>query len=158
MVITENFGRMLASHFVAQGGGSGFSWIDIGGVANSSTCYGSHLANKYNRIGTLTAVQVGKGSTPATNLDINVENPFVGGVESTRRSSNNSGYISGLGKIQTPTQLSNTLGSGSITEVCLYARWHDAPLDPIVLLFRDIVSVETFIAGETINVEHEVLI
>ena len=159
MVINANLGKLIAGHFKPQGSGASFSWTDIAGVNHSSTIYGSNLANKYNRNPNTTSQQVGKGITPATNIDTNIEDPFTNSPEQSRVNATPAGYNSGLGKIQVPALISNTGGSGSISEACLYGFYYSAPSDFVVLLARSNVSpVANFISGQNINIEFEVLI
>jgi hypothetical protein len=105
------------------------------------------------------SAQVGKGTTPVTRGDIKIESAFLVAPESVKNTSLLSGYTVGLSKISMSTLISPTGGSGSITEVVKFLFIMGANQSATwIAIMRDIVSPASFIAGESINVTHEVLI
>ena len=159
MTFSDNFGKLISAHFAPQATGSGFQFRDINDVARNTTVYGSHLANKYNQ-GNQCTVQVGKGLTPATRQDFNIEDPFIGGAESIRQNTGFGGWNSGLGQVDIPTVISPTAGSGSISETVLYNMWHTTNIgDHHFLMSRDNISpIVSFISGKAINVDYKLLL
>jgi len=116
--------------------------------------------NRFNFDGVLRLVQVGKGTTPVTRQDFNIESPFVVAPESGLNASINGVYNSGLAKINQATLIAPTGGAGTITEVIKTTRAR-ATVDQtgkIIVIFRDIISPVGFIIGESINIDHEVFI
>jgi len=116
--------------------------------------------NRWNFDGVFRQVQVGKGTTPATRQDFNIESPFVVAPESGLNNSINGVYNSGLGKINQATLIAPTGGAGTITEVIKVFRAR-ATVDQTaktIVMFRDIISSVGFIIGESINIDHEVFI
>ena len=162
MVILDNLGIMLAGVFRnPTSANSPFiaGFKTIAGASFSIRLYDTQDdPERYNRISPLNQAQVGSGNTPATRQDINIENPFPNAPESSRINSNAFGYTSGLGKITTGTLISNTGGSGTITEVVKYMQVTDNIATRIIAIMRDVISPVGFIASESINIDHEVLI
>ena len=104
---------------------------------------------------TETRVQIGKGTTPPTRQDFDIESPFTnGGVEDSPVKSNVAGYISALGQINMATQLTPMAGTGTITEVIVLKNTRAGTF----LWYRNLITPASFILGNTININHEVLI
>ena len=121
--------------------------------------YSSFSNDKFNNfsfgsVGTL--IQVGKGVTPATRQDFNIENAFAVSPENSRIGTGVGGWNSGLGQVQVPMQLISS-SSGAISETCLYGKWNvtSGGGNETYLLSRDNISpVVNFIGGESINVDY----
>lgn len=109
---------------------------------------------------TETRVQIGKGTTPPTRQDFNLENAFPNSPESVLKGVTlPHGYVSGLGKITIATLISPTGGAGSITETALTQFWQNTGSNnERYLLFRDIISPVGFIIGQAINIDYEVFV
>lgn len=131
-----------------------------GGVFNTRIYATQGDTNRFNFDGVFRQVQVGNSSTPVTRQDFKIDSPFPDSPESSRQNCIEGIYNSGLGKINQATLISTTGGAGSITEVCKFFRCRNliGQVGEVVCIFRDIVSPVGFIAGESINIDHEVLI
>jgi len=122
-------------------------------VANNNTTLWND--NVTNPVITETRVQIGKGTTPPTRQDFNIENPFTnGGVEDNSVKSQFSGYVSATGLINMATQLSPMAGAGTITEVVLFKHTRAG----VFLWYRNLITPSGFILGNTVNTNHEVQI
>lgn len=164
MTTLDNFGIFLAGHFRAISGSTKTVTLKLlTGADTTLRIYGTSEQDCWTDTneGTVSDfAQVGKGTTPATRQDFNIEVPFVGGAEGSRQSSIPAGYNSGLGKITISTVITPTLGSGSVTEVVKIQgmiRLATTATD-FFAFFRDNVSPVNFISAEAINVSYEVLI
>ena len=163
MVILDNFGLLLAGFFRAPS----TAVLTVGGIKDTSGVSFSlrpydtiDSDRRFNKIGADRKAQVGKGTTPVTRQDFVIESPFTnGGVEDNPQNSNASGYVSGLGKIEAGTLIASTTGAGTITEVVKQIVLEDSfSTIRTMIIMRDIISPASFIASESINVNHEVLI
>ena len=114
MTANDNLGILLAGLFrpLSTGNKSVFGIINTAGASHEMVVYGDPSANNvFNEAGASRA-QVGKGTTPPTRQDRNIESPFTnGGVEDSAQSSNLFGYNSGLAKITIATQINPTTGA-----------------------------------------------
>ena len=162
MTATDNLGLLIAGLFRAVTTGTksstGKPFTDTLGVTHDMQFYGTNNQNVFAESGGGDTVQVGQGLTPATRQDIEIEQPFTnGGVEDNKIGSGAGGYNAGLAKVQIPTQISPTAGSGTITEICRFMNLRDSTLGTTqtYLFFRDLVPATGFIAGKTIDVSHE---
>ena len=159
----DKFGIFLAGFFRAPTTASLTisGLVDVSGVARDLVLYREKASPSFVEATGAGDTQVGKGTTPATRQDINTETPFTNAPESGKiLSTLPFGYVSGLGKISQGTLIAPTGGSGAISEA---TKFIDAitsgGLRYTYLIFRDNISpVVNFINGESINVEHEVLI
>ncbi len=164
MVTLDNFGIFLAGHFKAVSNVATLVTLkDIAGLDRVIRIYGSSSQDVWcdSDEGTVSDfAQVGKGTTPATRQDVNIEDPFPDAPENSRRSSIVAGYNSGLGKITISTVITPTGGSGSVTEIVKIQGMIGAnnTITGFHTFFRDNISPVGFIIGETINVSYEVLI
>jgi len=104
-------------------------------------------------------VQVGKGTTPATRQDFNIENPFSnGGVEDNRNITGDGGYNNPLGKITIPTLITPVTSSGSISESVLFGTWRSTAGVKNNVFSRDnILPLVNFIVGQSININYELV-
>lgn len=163
MTVLDNLGLMLAGIFRSPSGGN--RQVDGlkntgGGVFNTRIYATQGDTNRWNFDGALRQVQVGKGSTPVTRQDFRIESAFPDSPESVLNNSVDGVYNSGLGKISQATLISTTGGAGTITEVIKVFRIRNLAnqTGQVCSIFRDIVSPVGFIAGESININHEVFI
>lgn len=135
--------------------------VNTAGISKNLRIYAQNgLPRLFNDLGATDQIQIGKGTTPVTRGDFNIENPFTnGGVEDNKISCLTFGYSSPLGKITIPTLISPTFGSGAITEVCHFFTAYDEVSGVFQFMsMHDIVPVSNFIAGQSVNVDYEVLI
>ncbi len=163
MVANDNLGILMAGIFkpVNSNDKSVFGIIDISGVSHEMKMYGRPLSSNMFNENSGTFAQVGKGASTPTRQDFNIENPFTnGGVEDSRQNTNLFGYNSGLGLITIGTQISPTTGSGTIKEVCKFHNFLSNTTGTVLvfLIYRDLISDVTFVASESIDLSHEVLI
>lgn len=162
MTFLDNIGIVLAGIFRApsQGVTTVFGLKAIDASIFTTTTYNTSNFTSLFNITELKVAQVGKGTSPVTRQDFDIENVFPDSPESSRVGSLNDAYNSGLGKITMATLISPTGGAGSITEVCKFVIFR-APINPqdrICCILRDVISPVGFIIGESINIDHEVLI
>jgi len=159
MVFTDNMGIFLAGLFrqptTVSKNISGMTSI-VGGAISGNVYKGETDGASLNSISN-NRIQIGKGLTPPTRQDQTIENPFTnGGIEDSPVISNSTyGYISALGKSSKGTVISPTFGSGIVTEVVKFGNLNGQD----IIWSRDLLGTPaSFIAGQTINVEVEVLI
>jgi len=162
MVLTDNFGLFLAGHFgkINNNGSkvvAGF--LDDTGVSRSLQIYGQRGSDKnYNDVGG-SQMQVGKGLTPVSRQDFNIENVFASSPEKDKVTTALAGFNSGLGKISFASTIPNVTDNDSVTEVCHFRTMQtNAPATKVFLMIHDLVSPVSFITGETINTEHNLLV
>jgi len=166
LVILDNFGFFLAKVFRSPTTGANFTGFvlkrQLGGALFGTSLYNTNTNSTiFNDGGVVRQAQVGKGTTPATRQDFAIESPFTNSPESAKNNSADGAFNSGLGLISQPTLISNTGGSGSITEVIKVISVRDqqgGALNVPMAIFRDSISPVSFINGESINIDHEVLI
>jgi len=163
MVALDNLGLLLAGIFrnASTGNGQVFNLKATNGAVYSTRIYATQGdTNRSNFDGALRQVQIGKSSTPVTRQDFKIGDPFPDSPESSLNNCIDGGYNSGLGKISQTCLISTTGGAGTITEVIKAFRIRDqfTQSGRTLIMFRDLITPENFIAGESINVEYEVLI
>jgi len=132
---------------------------DITGANQSLSVFDSENNSLFNDVPALGlgTVQIGKGVTTPTRQDVNIENPFPDSPESDRNPITLP-YGFGVGKITIATQISNTGGAGSITEVCYFVDLrNDSSVTKTFLVFRDVIQPVSFIPLETVNIDNEVI-
>jgi len=162
MTFLDNIGIVLAGLFRAPSTGlrtvSGLKAIDAS--IFTTTTYNQQTFSTLFNITAIKQAQVGKGTSPVTRQDFDIENEFPNSPENSKVGSLNDAYNSGLGKITMATLISPTGGAGSITEVCKFVNFRAPtnPQDRICCILRDVISPVGFIIGESINIDHEVLI
>ncbi len=132
---------------------------DINGNVFRMRVYGLASSSNLNVSAVNNTAQIGKGTTPPNNLDFQIENPFTNGggaEEDSPKVSTPASYNDTTDLIEMQTAIVAG-GSGDITEVCKFVTFNDEfGTDRICLVLRDIISPVGFIAGETINILHEV--
>jgi len=115
--------------------------------------------NQYNSCGT--SVQIGQGATPAQITDYGINTPFVGGIESTRRSTGIGFYTVGLSTANVSTHWSPMSQNGSIAETVFFLNMRDesgATITRVIAISRDNISpVVNFSIGEQVNVDYSFL-
>lgn len=161
MTFTDNFGILFASIFqVPSTGSPAFQMKNTTGGFPSFQGYKDRdFDDHWNQTNPnpQSYAQVGKGSTPATRQDFQIENPFTnGGVEDNKKLTSLFGYNSPLGKITIQTGISPTAGSGTITEVVKinqFVNTNGITISDIVMT-RDNPTPTGFISGKSINLEH----
>ncbi len=161
-MINDNLGIILAGHFQPTNTGlrtTSQPIKDTAGFSGIVNIYSPNATTRYNdQNSALADTQVGTGTTPPTRQDLNIENEFASSPEKDKTSCNTVGYIDGSGLVVMPCLISPTTGSGSITEVCHFAKWVLTGSNGLFLITRDVISPVGFIGGENINVDIEVLI
>jgi len=164
LVVNDNFGILISALFRAPSALVKTVVLkDIAGVSRNLDVFNTDGANLFNDVATaISKVQVGKGLSPATRQDVNIESPFTnGGVEDNRIDiTQPAGYNSGLGKVTVATLINPTAGAGAITEVCYYLFIRDnSGTVQTFLIFRNNLTVPVnFIASQSINIDSEVFI
>jgi len=162
-LIMDNWGLWLAGLF------SGDDFVtppatDIAGTTNNaiklrgtSQCFNmtDTVAGNYGSL-----IQIGKGLSAVTRQDFDIGNPFTnGGSEDSRIGTGDGGWISGLGQIQIPMQLTTT-GSGAISETCLWLQVgtiSPVELQQYLISHDNISPVVNFIVGEIVNVDYSMV-
>ena len=164
MTANDNLGILMAGVFrpLSTGDKSVGGLKATDGSTHAMKIYGNpSLLNMYNEISTSQA-QVGKGTAIPTRQDIDIENKFTnGGVEDNKINSNTFGYNSGLRKILIATQINPTNGIGQISEVCKFHTFlsETTGTAKVFLMYRNLINPPVgFIVGQSIDLEHEVLI
>jgi len=164
LVLTDNVLVFIAGACHPNVGGNRFTPMgmrDINGNIFRMLIYSGINSNNLNVSAVAKTGQIGKGLTPPTRQDQNIENPFTNGggaPEDTPQNSINASYNNGSEKIEMVTTIIAG-GNGSITEVCKFTTVNDGDTgqDRIVMLTRDLLPVPVaFISGQTINILHEV--
>ncbi len=165
MVVTDNFGLLIAGLFRAPTQDPKTIVLkNIAGANINVNVFdqdGGKLFNENSPANGRGKVQVGKGFSPATRQDVNIENPFPDSPESDRIDITfPAGYNFTSNKVTVATQIQPTGGAGAVTEVCYYMFINDnAGVSQTILIFRNILTVPVnFIVGQTINIDSEVFI
>jgi len=161
MVFTDNFGRMLTGIFTPPSTTPNTitGLKDITGSTETIQSRGLPTdADNFNQAIT-NLIQVGKGSTPATAQDFEIENPFTnGGAEDNKNNVNNGGVDKPNGTITYGAQINPTAGAGAITEVCYFMTMNNSSgVAKTFLMWRNIITPQVnFIAGQAINIDSEI--
>jgi len=132
---------------------------DINGVTFACQLYGNNTSIAWNAGGTVVQAQVGKGTSPPSRQDLDIENPFTNGGNEDNRNSSLFGSYSNVTELITMQTTIVPIGSGSITEVCKFVQVNDTgiPTLRIILISRDLISPPVaFNFGDVINVQNEV--
>ena len=160
MVFSENFGQILSGHFQTPTlNNQVFRTVkDTGGVDRTMaiiTPSGNHWASSGG-----SQAQIGSGSTPATDQDIDIENAFVNAPESSPVGSQAPSYVLGTGSVNQATQIQPLGGAVSIEEVVQQAPSQDSGGTPRQIQFSRVIinPPVNAIAGQTINLNREVQI
>jgi hypothetical protein len=169
-IINDNFGKWFGSWFSVPSNafadsrclvGLGNEPIDINGSSHGTSfdaIYGQQNGgNNWSGLGGLSRMQIGAGLTPPTVSDINIETPFVGGLESTRiLVSGGSSYIPTIARVATAASIGPVTGAGTINELCLFTDMSTRfPQNFTFLFSHDTISPGVpFIGGETIFAQY----
>jgi len=161
MVMLDNIGKVLALLFRAPTTAildqSGFQ--DFNDVNITLRIYGTSANNTFNKVASDGTIKIGAGSSVVTRQDFNVEIPFIVSPESTFVVASTGGYNSGLGLVTMNGLISNLGGSGTITEVTRNCNWlNSSGVTKTLAIMRDLPTPAPFVAGESVNVNHEVSI
>jgi len=104
------------------------------------------------------SIQIGKGVTPATRQDFNIESAFATAPESVRKATSNGGWNSGLGRVDFSSVIIAG-GAGAISETAWFMSMIFTTFGITALWSRDNISpVANFIIGQTINVNYNVFL
>ncbi len=164
MVLTDNFGFLLSAFFPINGTVSPDlkqGMIDITGTPQEINIKGSTSNNTlFERTMAGNFVQIGKGSTLPTKQDFNIENPFTnGGVEDNMQPTGIGGFVFLDPRILYTTQINPTAGTGGIREVCYFLNLvNSSAVTKTFLMWRDVIPLVSFIAGQSITIDNEVTI
>jgi hypothetical protein len=157
MVFTHNVGKMFAAIMrpPAQAVSDSFDFIGIDGQATAFRTITNSSTYIWN--GGI-FIQVGKGTTPATPADVNIETPFSNTPESVIKSMSSAGYIAGTTEVIQNANINNVQENDSITEVCTYVQGTNNASQTITLMItRNIISPAIpFLINENINLETKV--
>jgi len=162
MVFTDNVGIIIAGLFRPRGSGieeTPDTLRDVNGTLFGVRTYGGNSSANFNVSAVTFTAQVGKGNTPATRQDIDIENPFSnGGVEDNQVGSLSGIYNVAQARIIMSTAIGATIGAGAITEVCKFITVNDRfGGDHVIMVMRDIIDPPVnFIATNTINIENRI--
>ncbi len=163
MVLTDNVLCFIAGACHPNIGGNRYTPLgmrDINGNIFRMLIYSSINSLNLNVSAVEKSAQIGKGITPPTRQDQNIENPFTNGggdpVDS-RQPSINASYNNGSEKIEMVTSILPT-NSGTLTEVCKFVICNDGDTgqDRVVMISRDVINPVAFLGGQIINILHEV--
>ena len=160
MVVNDNFGKLIASIFRPPSTALTLIILtNTDGSTRGIRVYGAD-ANVVFNLQKSAQVQIGKGSSTPTRQDFVIESPFSSSPENVGKGvTQPQAYNSALGKITIATLISPTGGSGTITETVFTQGWQDTGSNSDrYLIFRDLISGSSFIAGQAINIEYEVLV
>lgn len=158
MVLSDNLGIILAGHFTPLTGSTLDVIIkDSGGVDRTVTIYGAS-SNNWIQVGGK-GTRIGKGSTPATGQDFDLENPFADPPENGKINSASATYIAGSGETNQTTQFAPMGGNDSITEVVQQITLRDTGgVDREVQISRIVVSPAVpFLIGQQVNLNNKVV-
>lgn len=160
MVTNDNFGKLIAGIFRPPSTSiTTITLKNTGGVDRDVRVYGTD-ANIIWNLTKSAQVQIGKGTSTATRQNADIEIPFTSSPENVGKAvTQPQAYNSALGKITIATLISPTGGSGTITETAFTQAWQDQGSNSErYLIFRDLISGSSFLAGQAININYEVLV
>jgi len=162
MVFTDNFGFMVSGLFTKSDSLDQFRTLkDITGSSEIIKVKGLTTdATVFNSGGMANFIQIGKGFTAPNAQDFEIENPFTnGGVEDNPIVAPNGGFVINVNKILYAVQINPTAGSGGIREVCYFLDMRNSVgVVKTFLMWRDVIPVVNFNAGQSITVESEVFV
>lgn len=169
-IINNNFGKWLGSWFSVPSNafadsrclvGLGDPPLDINGTGHGTgfdAIYGQQNGGgNWSAASGLSRMQIGSGSTAPTVSDINIETPFVGGIESTRvLVAGGSGYAPTIGRVSTAANIGPVTNGGTINELCLFTDMSTRfPQNFTFLFSHDTISPGLpFVGGETIFAQY----
>ncbi len=158
MVLSDNFGKIMAGIFRPPsssvntiGGIKATDGIDyVMAIYSSSGNNWSNVGGKY--------IRIGKGTTPATAQDFELEDPFVVGVEATRVASALATYQDGDGFTKQTVQFQPMGGNGDISEIIQELVMKDSTgNDRNVQISRIVIDPAVpFIINQQTNIESEI--
>ncbi len=158
MVITDNFGKYLTELLRAPSQVNGdITLKDTSGVDRTVRVWGfANSGAVYNFSSTVSHAQVGKGETPPTKQDFDIDNPFTnGGAEDNEVVTTIAVRDIPTGKITIGSLFSPTAGVGEVHEAVKTQNWRATDsISYEFLFFRTVLAVPvSFIIGESINLE-----
>lgn len=156
-LLNDNFGNFLKGILGIQT----FNMNDLANVSKQYIIPSPTVAYNMLGIGSLgTNIRVGKGLTPATRQDFNIQDPFTTSPESVAfQLAGDGAWNSGLGQVSMSGAI--TAGdSGAISEAILIQQFRNFNIGAGTSIFsRDNISpVANFIIGQTINVNYILLL
>ena len=159
MVLSDNVGYILAGHFTPLTSAEVevvMKIKDTSGVLDNFKIY-SGSGNRWN-VNSVHAVRIGKGTTPASHQDFDLEVPFVNPPESGKVTSSSPTYLADSGIGNQATQFSPMGASDSLTEVteeiickATGGTDHDIQLSRII-----IDPAVAFLINQQVDLDHEV--
>jgi len=162
-LILDQFGKCLAGLFRGSQAGDGAQPTnvkDAGAGLNTMKMYFTS-GIVFNLVSTVplgelgTIIQVGKGTTPPTRTDFDIESDFTTPPEQNLFIPADPVYNSGLGNFKNAGSIVAG-GSGTINESILGVIWKNSANGvKTFILYRDIISpAQAFIAGQNIFLEY----
>jgi len=158
MVFSDNVGKLFAS-CLRPVQTTTFWTFDLIDITNTPFQSATITPSGTNSMAGSISLQVGKGLTPPTPQDYNVEDPFIASPESNRIGSSSAVYNLGSQEIVQNTNINNCGGSGSVSEVCTYTLakiYPSAVVKTIILTRNKIDPAVPFVATNNINLDTKV--
>lgn len=155
MVFTSGFGLVFAG--IMNGHTTQAGIVDTSGMARTVIIYNTDAENSKNFMTAPTKQwQIGKGITPPTPLDFNIETPMGSAPESGIQTLAVANYIIDSGTITQTGFISNLGSSDSFTEICFYTSLKDSGgTQRTIMISRVLVSPpQAFLAGNRLDIEH----
>ncbi len=160
MVFTNNVGRIFSGLFTTPfvGIGGNRNFVDTNGNIVVSPVITASSNNIFQGGGY--TIQIGEGTTPATNLDFNIEDPFQNAPESLPFGQAGIIYIEDSGEYTQASTLTNLQEAGAISEVVTIGtgKIEGGAVRSFLMIRNNIDPVVNFIIGETVNLETKVTI
>jgi len=162
-MFTQNAINLLATMFRAPTTANGvFGAVPLGGGGSTVfTMTGATSNARFNVNENGGGFKLGKGTTPPTRFDNDVETPLDSSPEKDQTVMNHpSGFVAGISKSNSGGMISPTTDAGDITEAIKVMQLKSASVPHPTLnicIWRDTFSPVPFTAGEQINIEMEVL-
>lgn len=147
-LLTDNFGEWFGAFVFPT---TPINMVDTGGVTVVVNMWSS--GSTWNTIGTVgTKIDVGKGTTPATRQDFDIEN-FLQTLNSS-----NGGFNSPAGQVDIPATIPSNF-SDLISETALYGVWNSTTGVKDLLISHDNISPSvSVLLGQTVNVDYKLLL
>lgn len=153
-LLLNNWGLIFGAILSGQGGF--FSMQNELGLSRNITVWGlagagSFAKTNFGAVGS--RISVGTGVTPASRSNFKMETIIQ------NLNSGNGGWISGLGKVTIPAQVS-AVSSFSISETGLFGVWADGngQISTVMISHDNISPVVSVIIAQTINVDYQLLL
>lgn len=134
--------------------------LDITGANYSTNVYHTNSNNTFAWTPAQITIQLGQSGTPPTRQDPTIGSVFGNAPENAPSNNLVAGYNSGLGKLTiSGVPISPTGGTGTIREFVKFIRTKDTSSGTRTIIYaRTLTNVASFIGGESINVDWEILI